>query len=315
MTQWAWPLQLVIFMKLAPDAPWWLVRRDRLVEAEKALKRLTSPSMHDRVPEIVSSMVRTHQLEVDVSSGARWRDCFTGVDIRRTEIACMAFMCQSLCGDPFAGSPIYFFEQAGMSASLSFKLGLVNPVLMLIANFAAFYCMSRIGRRTLYCAGMFGCMVLLLVIGGLQKATEKNTDVRWAIAAITFVWNVWRAITLGPECYSIVAESSSSRLRNKTIALARISYQLLGLVANFLEPWLINPSALNLKGYTAFVWAPIAFVGWLWCYFRLPEFKDRSFYELDILFERRTKSRAFAETEVEASADDNIREAKHLAQH
>ena len=198
---------------------------------------------------------------------------------------------------------------------MAFKLGLVNPVLMLIANFVAFYCMSRIGRRKLYCAGMFGCMLLLLVIGGIQKATETNPNAKWAIAAITFIWNVWRAITLGPECYSIVSESSSSRLRNKTIALARISYNLLGLAANFLEPWLINPSALNLKGYTAFVWAPIALVGWLWCYFRLPEFKDRSFYELDVLFERKVGSRKFQDTQVESFADNELREAKHLDQH
>ena len=103
MTQWCWPIQLTIFMWIAPDAPWWLVRKGRLVEAEVAMKRLTSPTMHDQVPEIVSNMVRTYQLELDVSSGSRWRDCFTGVDLRRTEIACMAFMCQSLCGDPFAG--------------------------------------------------------------------------------------------------------------------------------------------------------------------------------------------------------------------
>lgn len=104
MTQWTWPPVLFIAMWFAPDAPWWLVRKNRIAEAENAVKKLTHPSMHDQAPGIVQSMVRTYQLEVDVSAGARWIDCFKGPDRRRTEIACMAFACQSLC------EPAYFAE-------------------------------------------------------------------------------------------------------------------------------------------------------------------------------------------------------------
>ena len=86
-------------MWLAPDAPWWMVRKGRIEEAERALKRLTRPEMHDRIPDMVSNMARTYQFEVDVSSGSRWIDCFKGPDWRRTEISCMAFANQSLCGD------------------------------------------------------------------------------------------------------------------------------------------------------------------------------------------------------------------------
>ena len=96
---------------LAPDAPWWLVRNNRINDAEVALKRITHSAMHEHVPGIVRNMVRTYQLEVDIAKGSRWVDCFRGVDLRRTEIACMAFACQTLCGDPFAGGPIYFFQQ------------------------------------------------------------------------------------------------------------------------------------------------------------------------------------------------------------
>ena len=206
--------------------------------------------------------------------------------------------------------------RAGMDASTAFKLGLVNPALMFISNIIGYGLMSRFGRRTLYCTGMFGLMLFLILIGGLQKAADKvNPDAKWGIAAVTFAWNMFRAMTVGPECYSIVAESSSSRLRNQTIALARLTYQLVGLIVNFLEPWLMNPTALNLRGYTAFVWTPICFVGWLWCFFRLPEFKDRSVYELDVLFERKVAARNFASTEVEAYADDEIREDRHILQH
>ena len=176
--------------------------------------------------------------------------------------------------------------------------------------------MARIGRRQLYLWGMSMLCVGLLLIGGLQKAADHGTpSAKWGMAGVLIAWNVWRVMTIGPTCYSVVAESSSSRLRNKTIGLARIAYQLVGLVANFVEPQLINPSALNLKGYTAWCWAPVCFIGFVWCYFRLPEFKDRSYYELDVLFERKIPARQFKHTNVEALADDEIRETRHLDRH
>ena len=316
MTQWTWPILLTVMMYLAPEGPWWFVRHNEIEKAERSMKRLTSPVIHPHVPSLVQGMVRTYQLEVDVSSGSRWMDCFKGPDRRRTEIACMAFACQSLCGDPFTGNIIYFLESSGMATKLAFMMGLINWVVIFFGCLGGYVTMAYVGRRKMYCYGMFGMMLGLILIGGLQKAVDHgHPAAEWGMAGFTIAWNVWRVIVIGPTCYTVVSESSSSRLRNKTIALARISYQIVGLIANFFEPWLINPSALNLKGYTGWVWAPICFVGWLWCYFRLPEFKDRSYYELDVLFERRISSRKFAETTVEALADDQIREDRHIAQH
>jgi len=316
MTQWIWPVPLFFFMWAAPDGPWWLVRQGRIEDAQHALSRLSSPSMRQHLPSLVRNMVRTNQLEADVSSGARWIDIFRGTDRRRTEIACMAFMAQSLCGDPFTGHTIYFLEQAGMSTKLAFLMGVINYLIVFFGCLIAYAAMTYFGRRTLYCWGLGVMTVGLVLIGGLQKiADHVNVNAKWGMAGVTITWNVWRVITIGPNCYSVVSESSSSRLRNKTIAMARISYQIVGLCSSFMQPWLINPSALNLKGYCGFVWAPICFVAFVWAYFRIPEFKDRSYYEIDVLFERRVPAKQFANTSVEALADDEIRAQKHISQH
>jgi Sugar (and other) transporter len=63
---------------------------------------------------------------------------------------------------------------------------------------------------------------------------------------------------------------------------------------------MMNPSAWGLKGYTGFFWGSFALAVFIWAYFRLPETKDRTFHELDILFAKRTPARKFASTRVDA---------------
>jgi hypothetical protein len=95
---------------------------------------------------------------------------------------------------------------------------------------------------------------------------------------------------LGPTCYAIISETSSTRLRNKTLAFARMCYSIQGIVFNILNAYMINPTAFGWQGWvnqldlgtaadkcrkTAFFWAPCAALSAVWCWYRLPELKDR----------------------------------------
>jgi len=54
---------------------------------------------------------------------------------------------------------------------------------------------------------------------------------------------------LGPTCYAIISETSSTRLRNKTLAFARMCYSIQGIVFNILNAYMINPTAFGWQGY------------------------------------------------------------------
>jgi SP family general alpha glucoside:H+ symporter-like MFS transporter len=68
----------------------------------------------------------------------------------------------------------------------------------------------------------------------------------------------------------------------------------------------MNPTEWNLKGYTGFVWGGTAFLTFVWAYFRLPESKDRTYEELDILFARRVPARKFASYKIDAFQSDAL---------
>ena len=80
--QWMWPLPLAITIFLAPESPWWLVRKGRLEDAKKALLRLTSINRQSAfdADDTVAMIAHTTSLEEQITGGASYLDCFKGVD-------------------------------------------------------------------------------------------------------------------------------------------------------------------------------------------------------------------------------------------
>lgn len=121
--QWVWPPLLVIVASLAPESPWWLVRRGRVDDARASLRRLAAASASaEDLDQTVDMMQHTIRLEREVQRGATYLDCFRGVDLRRTECTVGAWACQQLCGSAFMSYSTYFFQQAGIPVSASFSL-------------------------------------------------------------------------------------------------------------------------------------------------------------------------------------------------
>lgn len=103
--QWLWPLFLVPVLCFAPESPWHLVRVGKLEEARKVLGRLqrqAAASARLNVETTLAEIIHTNDTEVQLSAGTSYLDCFRGIELRRTEIACVAFAGQVLSGSSFA---------------------------------------------------------------------------------------------------------------------------------------------------------------------------------------------------------------------
>jgi len=308
--QWMWPVPLIIGIFLAPESPWWLVRKGRLEEAKKSLLRLTSLDRETGfdAEETVAMMVHTTALEEKITAGASYLDCFRGVDLRRTEIVCMAWAIQNLSGNAFSGYSSYFLQQAGLPASTSFDFAMGQYGINMAGVFGAWYLMKLgLGRRTLYLGGLCGLCAMLFVMGflGLVPAAQRDKGAL-ATGAMMIAWAMFYQLTVGTVCYSLVAELSTRRLALKTVVLGRNLYNIIGIITSVLTPYMLNPGAWNWGNYAGFFWAASCFLSILYTYFRLPEPKGRTFAELDLLFEKRVSARDFASTQVDVFEADAL---------
>jgi SP family general alpha glucoside:H+ symporter-like MFS transporter len=296
--QWFWPAFLIPILFFAPESPWYLVRKGRLDEARHSLTRLQS-TQGVSVDETLALIVLTNKQEQEqLHVETTYWQCFQGTELRRTEIACMTFAGQIFSGLIFAYNSTYFFQQVGLSTKQTYDLNVGGNALALLGTIISWILvMPRFGRRTIYIWGMFTMAVLLFVIGILNVWTEKKS-VGLSQAVLTLVWTFVFQLSVGQLGWALPAEVGSTRLRQKTVVLARDAYYIASVIASVLQPYFMNPTAWNLKGYTGFVWGGTSFITCIWAYYRLPETAGRNFDELNLLFSKGISARHFDEYEV-----------------
>ena len=121
---------------MAPESPWWLVRKDRLEDAKHALSRLTSDSnLEFDVNKHIALMVATTEHERAVNSSTSYWACFQGTNLRRTIIALGVYCIQTFNGNPLRGYSTYFLQQAGMATTMSFNMTLVGFAVAIVGGF------------------------------------------------------------------------------------------------------------------------------------------------------------------------------------
>ncbi|KAL5364469.1 general substrate transporter [Aspergillus floccosus] len=299
--QWIWPLPILIGVYLAPESPWWLVRQGRRDKALRSVRRLLSGDAQSRAEKTVAMMVYTNETEMKMSSGTTYWDCFRGHDLRRTEIACLVWGTQILCGTGLMVYSTVFYQQAGLPVSQSFNLTVGQYGLGFIGTMLSWVLMTYVGRRTLWVYGLAMLCVVLFIVGFISLAAESSAT-SWATGSMLLLFTFIYDCTAGPVCFSLVSEMPSARLRIKTVVLARNFYNCLDIVNAVIVPYMLNVDAWNWRGKSGFFWGGVAFVCWMWAFFRVPEPKGRTYLEMDALFERGISARKFASTDVELFA-------------
>ncbi|PWZ03711.1 general substrate transporter [Testicularia cyperi] len=311
--QWIWPVPIFIGCIFAPESPWWLVRQNRLEDAKKSLKRLAANDREftdHEANQTVQMMIHTNELEKAAAEGGSYWDCFKRTDRRRTEIACVVWLIQVFCGGPLMGLSSYFYQKAGLPTDQAFNLSIGQFAMGLVGTLSSWFLLKKAGRRSIYLWGQVALCVLMITTGGLAFKSSSQS-VSWAIGSMLLMFTFIYDLTVGPVCYCLVAEISSTRLRAKTIVLARNAYNIGGIIANVLSPRMLNSTEWNWGAKAGFFWAGTGALCLVWTYFRLPETMNRSYGALDILFEQKVSARKFASTEVDMFASHS--QATHLS--
>jgi len=248
-------------------------------------------------------MERTVEIETQLGGAPSLLDLVKGTDLRRTMITCVAYASQNFAGNLIANQATFFFEQAGMTTTFAFQLNLINSCLQFVANGLSWGLTAWFGRRTIYLWGTAVNITLLFLLG-IVASLHQNHGTNYAQAILGILISFVYAGSLGPVTYTIIAETSSVRLRALSTGVGRAAYYVAEIPMIYLASQLLNPSGWNVAGKCGFVWGGTACICWIWAYFFLPEMKHRSYRETDILFNRRISARKFKTTLIDVKDND-----------
>lgn len=141
--------------------------------------------------------------------------------------------------------------------------------------------------------------VTTFVIGFMGfPSIVTHPNIGYGIGTILLVGYFVFFITIGLIIYTIVTEIPFNYLGNKTVVLARAVYNVAVLVYGQLVPRMVSTVAWKWGAKSGFFYGGIMWLGLIWANLRLPETKNRTFAEMDILFKNDVKAHDFNKTKI-----------------
>jgi SP family general alpha glucoside:H+ symporter-like MFS transporter len=225
------PTPLAILIFLAPESPWWLVRKGKFDQAARSIERLGRKSLNN-AGESVAMMRRV--VENEAASSPNYIELFKGSDLRRTAIVCGIYAAQNLAGNLIANQAVYFFEQAGMKTNTAFALGLITSALQMVFVMASWVLTTYFGRRPIYLWGTAFNVVMLFALG-IAASVGVSNAANNAQASFGLIVSVIFTFAAAPVSWCIIAETSAIRLRPLTTGIGRASYYIIEIPCIFRE--------------------------------------------------------------------------------
>ncbi|KAL4778774.1 general substrate transporter [Aspergillus varians] len=295
--QWAYAaiaLALIFFM---PESPWWLVLKGREQQALSSLSRLGYNDTQ-RAKKLSTIKITLEQVRHE-TEGATYLECFRRSNLRRTIISIAPLSVQAMCGIVFVASySTYYFQLAGYSDPMSFRLQIAQQVLSIVGNITSYFLIDRLGRRNLMTVGILIMTCILMVTGGLGVVASDETNpnsggaVKGTVSLIlVYCW--WYNASIGAAGYTILTEISTSRLRIKTIAIGLALQNALYMMWSFVLPYLFNPDKADLGAKVAFIFGGLSVLCLVYLWFYQPETVGRSYAELDEMFSKQVPAWKF----------------------
>ncbi|CAI4302739.1 BAF_collapsed_G0006690.mRNA.1.CDS.1 [Saccharomyces cerevisiae] len=180
---------------------------------------------------------------------------------------------------------------------MSFTFSIIQYCLGICATFLSWWASKYFGRYDLYAFGLAFQTIVFFIIGGLGCSSSHGSKMGSGslLMAVAFFYN----LGIAPVVFCLVSEMPSSRLRTKTIILARNTYNVVSIICSVLILYQLNSKKWNWGAKSGFFWGVLCFCTLIWAVVDLPETAGKTFVEINELFKLGVSARKFKSTKVD----------------
>ncbi|KAH6720545.1 maltose permease MAL61 [Leptodontidium sp. MPI-SDFR-AT-0119] len=294
-TQWACSGLAFVAAIIVPESPAFLLRHGKVEAARKSIARLHEPeSVEGSIVALMSILEHEKQMQSQ-SQDASYMECFKGSNWRRTRIVIYASIIQQFLGTTFVANGTYFMIIGGLSPVHTIMVLEICLGIALIANLGSWVLASTLGRRRTFYGNSFflGAIWMSVGIAGCYSSKAALWYAGVTINAVLVFFNMGA----GGIIPIIIAETSSIRLRAKTTGIGFLCNGFSSWAFNFFVPYMFNRDEGNWGAKTGFFFAGLSLLAGALIFWEIPEMKNRTYTQLDEMFEKSIPTRKFAKYE------------------
>lgn len=273
-------LPVVFFLTFIwmPESPYYLLIRNRRVEAEKSLKTLKRHKCREDLIKDADQMEKT--VIMDLSSRGRLSDVFGTLGNRRAVLICfgLQFILQFSGIAAIESYTQEIFDESKDVIPPGISV-IILSVMQLIAGLAAAALVDRLGRRPLLLITTILAGMTLGISAGFYYLKQYGGLQNYGMVLIISVISYELIIALGlnPLPYMMLGELFPTNIKGLAVSLANLWASLLAFIVSKMHQVLADAFGL----YTSFAWySSTCFIGIIFIVFIVPETKGKSLAQI-----------------------------------
>ncbi|OBT88479.1 hypothetical protein VE02_03500 [Pseudogymnoascus sp. 03VT05] len=315
-SDWAWRIPLIVqgipaiilavgVLVFLPYSPRMLVGKGRDDEALEVLSSLRGLPKDDILLRAEFLEIKAETLFEQRSSAERSPHLYEfGGSVWRREVAQVAHIFSTK--DNFkrvaiAGLIMFFQQWSGIdsiiyyASSIFQTLGLTSGTISLLATgvvgiinvvvtIPAIMVIDKVGRKPLLLAGSIGMfismIIVAIIVAKFQHDWPSHPSAGWTAVAFIWIYIANFAYSWGPASWVLISEIFPLSIRAKGTAIGASSNWMNNFIVAFIVPPMIRGIGWGMYLFFA-VWL---FIGTFFVYFFVPETKNKTLEEMDIVF-------------------------------
>ncbi|KAH8649027.1 hypothetical protein BX600DRAFT_404099 [Xylariales sp. PMI_506] len=281
-------------MLFLPESPRFLMHKGRTLDAYKVWKRIRGVTTEDAKEEFFVMKVSVLDEQQTVAEGAKnkrfpWMDFFTVPRARRALVyANIMILLGQLTG---VNAIMYYMSvlmsQIGFNDEQANYMSLVGGGSLLLGTIPAVFLMEKFGRR-FWALTMLPGFFIGLVIIGVSYQINIDTNPTGATACYLIGLILYMGFFGCYACLTWVVPSEVYPTYLRSYGMTTSDALL--FLASFVVTYNFSAmqTAMKPEGLMLGFYGGIAVIGWFYQLLFMPETKDKTLEEIDLLFERPT---------------------------
>ncbi|XP_057653969.1 facilitated trehalose transporter Tret1-like [Diorhabda carinulata] len=277
----------ILLSLLIPESPYHLIFKQKNTEGYKALETLRGRKNVSEIELEYNKIKLTIDNDMLLRKLTKISDFVRCKSIRKAFlISTQLFIVEQLSGISFIlGYVTVIFSKAGTGLSGDI-VGILVGITKLVSFFPAVYYIDKLGRKTLILSSIFGCSVLMLLLGIFFYLDHIGSNlignIRWISILFTLIYILSYGIGLGNVPLAFAGEIFPKDVRSAGVATTLIIDTLVLSIVTFSFPLVSTTLGLH---WCFWICAAASSIGFISIYFTMPETKGKSFLEIQNLLE------------------------------